>query len=57
MRRIIEVRMELPKENICIRKSLRTRSEATAKDAERTDFTPIRLQPPLRNQPDDRDKR
>jgi len=49
--------MELPKENICIRKSLRTRSEATAKDAERTDFTPIRLQPPLRNQPDDRDKR
>ena len=27
------------------------------KDSERTDFTPIRPQPPLPNQQDDRDKR
>jgi len=31
--------------------------QATPKDAERTDFTPIRPQPPLPNQQDDRDKR
>ena len=29
----------------------------TPKDTERTDFTPIRPQPPLPNQQDDRDKR
>jgi len=31
--------------------------QATPKDTERTDFTPIRPQPPLSNQQDDRDKR
>ena len=31
--------------------------QATPKDTERTDFTPIRPQPPLPNQQDDRDKR
>jgi hypothetical protein len=31
--------------------------QLTAKDTERTDFTPIRPQPPLPNQQDDRDKR
>jgi hypothetical protein len=87
-----QFRMWLPKENKYARKSLRTRSEATAiekgkaayleiyanlqqgktyfsittqqpqqkttpKDTERTDFTPIRPQPPLPNQQDNRDKR
>ena len=31
--------------------------QTTPKDTERTDFTPIRPQPPLPNQRDDRDKR
>ena len=31
--------------------------QTTKKDTERTDFTPIRPQPPLPNQQDDRDKR
>ena len=31
--------------------------QTTPKDTERTDFTPIRPQPPLQNQQDDRDKR
>ena len=31
--------------------------QTTPKDAERTDFTPIRPQPPLPNQQDNRDKR
>jgi len=31
--------------------------QPTLKDTERTDFTPIRPQPPLPNQQDDRDKR
>ena len=31
--------------------------QTTPTDAERTDFTPIRPQPPLPNQQDDRDKR
>jgi len=31
--------------------------QTTPKDTERTDFTPIRPQPPLPNQQDDRDKR
>ena len=31
--------------------------QATPKDTERTDFTPIRPQPPLPNQQDSRDKR
>jgi len=31
--------------------------KTTPKDIERTDFTPIRPQPPLPNQQDDRDKR
>jgi len=31
--------------------------KTTRKDTERTDFTPIRPQPPLPNQQDDRDKR
>ena len=31
--------------------------KTTPKDTERTDFTPIRPQPPLPNQQDDRDKR
>ena len=31
--------------------------QMTPKDTERTDFTPIRPQPPLPNQQDDRDKR
>lgn len=31
--------------------------QTTPKDTERTDFTPIRPQPPLANQQDDRDKR
>ena len=31
--------------------------QTAPKDTERTDFTPIRLQPPLPNQQDDRDKR
>ena len=31
--------------------------QATTKDTERTDFTPIRPQPPLSNQQDDREKR
>ena len=31
--------------------------QASQKDWERTDFTPIRPQPPLPNQQDDRDKR
>jgi len=31
--------------------------QPTSKDTERTDFTPIRPQPPLPNQQDDRDKR
>ena len=67
-----QFRVWLPKENKYARKSLRTRSEAvpktkivkqeprqqtTPKDTERTDFTPIRPQPPLPNQQDNRDKR
>ncbi len=31
--------------------------QTTPKDTERTDFTPIRPQPPLSNQQDDREKR
>ena len=31
--------------------------QTTLKDSERTDFKPIRPQPPLPNQQDDRDKR
>ncbi|BBP43048.1 hypothetical protein THMIRHAT_07940 [Thiosulfativibrio zosterae] len=31
--------------------------QTTSKDTERTDFTPIRPQPPLPNQQDDRDRR
>ena len=31
--------------------------QTTPNDTERTDFTPIRPQPPLPNQQDDRDKR
>ena len=31
--------------------------QTTSKDTERTDFTPIRPQPPLPNQQDDREKR
>ena len=31
--------------------------QTTPKDTERTDFTPIRPQPPLPNQQDDREKR
>jgi len=31
--------------------------QTASKDTERTDFTPIRPQPPLPNQQDDRDKR
>ena len=31
--------------------------QTTAKDTERTDFTPIRPQPPLPNQQDEREKR
>ena len=31
--------------------------QTTPKDTERTDFTPIRPQPPLQNQQEDRDKR
>ena len=31
--------------------------QTTSNDTERTDFTPIRPQPPLPNQQDDRDKR
>ena len=31
--------------------------QTAPKDTERTDFTPIRPQPPLQNQQDDRDKR
>ena len=31
--------------------------QTTPKDTERTDFSPIRPQPPLPNQQDDRDKR
>jgi hypothetical protein len=31
--------------------------QTTSKDTERTDFTPIRPQPPLPNQQDNRDKR
>ena len=31
--------------------------QTTSKDTERTDFTPIRPQPPLPNQQDDRDNR
>ena len=34
-----------------------TPPQTTPKDTERTDFTPIRPQPPLPNQQDDRDKR
>jgi hypothetical protein len=34
-----------------------TPSQSTPKDTEPTDFTPIRPQPPLPNQQDDRDKR
>jgi hypothetical protein len=33
------------------------KQQATPKDTERTDFAPIRPQPPLPNQQDDRDKR
>jgi hypothetical protein len=33
------------------------KQQATPKDTERKDFTPIRPQPPLPNQQDDRDKR
>ena len=33
------------------------RQQTTPKDTERTDFTPIRPQPPLPNQQDNRDKR
>ena len=67
-----QFRMWLPKENKYARKSLRTRTVAvtktkivkqepqqqtTPKDTERTDVTPIRPQPPLPNQQDDREKR
>ena len=67
-----QFRMWLPKENKYARKSLRTRTVAvtktkivkqepqqqtTLKDTERTDFIPIRPQPPLPNQQDNRDKR
>ena len=31
--------------------------QTTPKDTKRTDFTPIRPQPPLQNQQDDREKR
>jgi hypothetical protein len=31
--------------------------QTTPKDTERTDFTPIRPQPPLSNQQDDKEKR
>ena len=34
-----------------------TPPQTTPKDTERTDFTPIRPEPPLLNQQDDRDKR
>ena len=34
-----------------------TPQQTTPKDTERTDFTPIRPQPPLPNQQDDREKR
>ena len=34
-----------------------TQIQTTPKDTERTDFTPIRPQPPLPNQQDSRDKR
>ena len=34
-----------------------TQKQTTPKDTERTDFTPIRPQPPLPNQQDSRDKR
>ena len=34
-----------------------TPPQTTPKDTERTDFTPIRPQPPLPNQQDDREKR
>ena len=34
-----------------------TQQQTTPKDTERTDFTPIRSQPPLPNQQDDREKR
>ena len=34
-----------------------SQQQTTPKDTERTDFTPIRPQPPLPNQQDDKDKR
>ena len=34
-----------------------TQQQTTPKDTERTDFTPIRPQPPLSNQQDDRENR
>ena len=44
----------VPKTKIVTQKP---RLQTTPKDTERTDFTPIRPQPPLPNQQDDRDKR
>ena len=44
----------VPKTKIVTRQP---QQQAAPKDTERTDFTPIRPQPPLPNQQDDRDKR
>ena len=44
----------VPKTKIVTQKP---RLQTTPKDTERTDFTPIRPQPPLPNQQDSRDKR
>jgi phage-related minor tail protein len=38
-------------------KQQQPQQQTASKDTERTDFTPIRPQPPLPNQQDDRDKR
>ena len=46
--------VSVPKTNIVKQEP---QKQTTPKDTERTDFTPIRSQPPLPNQQDDRDKR
>ena len=46
----------VPKTKI-IKQEPQQQQQVTPKDTERTDFTPIRPQPPLPNQQDDREKR
>ena len=47
----------VPKTKIIKQPKPQQQQQATPKDTERTDFTPIRPQPPLPNQQDGREKR